>query len=132
MAPHRVPKWWHHGLLLEHSDGSKQEILAPGFGQWVGAVVITDPRTAWNCLEPVSMSMKSCDVALRYSIHMCNCNVWYPAVQQDFFLRWDLVHSLLKYIFYISVVILNSSLHYSKVPNIRIWYSYSDISLDYW
>ena len=30
--------------------------------------VITDPRTAWNCLEPVSMSMKSYDVTLRYSI----------------------------------------------------------------
>ena len=34
---YRVPKWWRHGLLLQHSDGSKQEILAPGFRQCVGA-----------------------------------------------------------------------------------------------
>ena len=31
-----VAKWWWCGLLLQHSDGSKQEILAPGFRQWVG------------------------------------------------------------------------------------------------
>ena len=36
----------------------------------LATVVITDPRTAWNCLEPVSMSMKSYDVTLRYSIHV--------------------------------------------------------------
>ena len=41
------------------------------------------------------------------------CYVWYQAVQQDFFLpAVRLVHSLLKYFLYISVVILNSSLHY--------------------
>ena len=46
--------------------------------QWVGAghfycnnvatVVITDPRAAWNCLEPVSKSMNGCDVTLRCPI----------------------------------------------------------------
>ena len=36
---YRVPEWWCHGLLLYSivCDGSKQEILAPGFQQWVGA-----------------------------------------------------------------------------------------------
>ena len=38
-------------------------------GTFLATVLITDPRTAWNCLEPVSMSMKSYyDVTLRYSI----------------------------------------------------------------
>ena len=41
------------------------------------------------------------------------CYVWDQAVQQEFFRRRDLiVHSLLKYFFQISVVILNSTLHY--------------------
>ena len=60
-----------------------------------------------------------------YPIH--TCYVWDQAVQQDFFFPVRLVHSLLKYFFQISVVILNSNLHY-QIFNFVI--DNSDISLN--
>ena len=86
---YRVLKWWCHGLLLNTcsivivpNKRSLHQALGSGLEPralvLLATVVITDPRTAWNCLEPVSMLMKSYmyDVTLRYSILMPHWN-WY-------------------------------------------------------
>ena len=85
LSPTEVMTSWPFVIFSIHvdcSDGSKTRdpctrLRAVGWSRalvLLATVVITDPRTAWNCLEPVSMSMKSYDVTLRYSIALYQCS----------------------------------------------------------
>ena len=56
--------------------------------KWSILSVLTTYGTLIVCIECV---------IFWYPIH--TCYVWDQAVQQDFFMRWDTVHSLLKYFF---------------------------------
>ena len=55
-------------LRLSSAEITLKVVWKPFYARKVMLNAPTDPWTAWNCFEPISMSMKSYDVTLRYSI----------------------------------------------------------------
>ena len=93
---------------------------------WFGPGLGPHLHSKWSilCIDHIRHLVCIECVIFWYPIH--TCYVWDQAVQQDFFMQWDWC-ILYWNIFYISVVILNSNLHYQIF---KFVIDNSDISLN--